>query len=119
MTIKLDMSKPHGTIWGHAHARYEQGGTLFNHAGDPIEAPPGDIVVSAVVKAIPKRDAVEFLRALLVNGALPVNQIQAAAVQAGFGWRTIQRAKGAIGAIAIKQGRGSWCWKAAMKDAKS
>lgn len=119
MTIKLDMAKPHGTIWGHAHARYEQEGILFTYAGDPIDAPPIGLAESAAVKAIPKRNAVQFLRGLLADGALPVLQIRAAAGQAGFGWRTIQRAKAALGAIAIKDGQGAWSWKAATKDAKT
>ena len=33
---KFDATKPHGTIWGHPNAQYEQGGFLFDGAGFPV-----------------------------------------------------------------------------------
>ncbi len=117
--IKLDFGRPHGLIYGHAQAKYEQNGILFNDAGDPVDASPGILADSAVGQTVSKRDAVEFLRALLADRPVQVSQIQVASGKAGYGWRTVQRAKATIGAVAVKDGRGAWFWKAATKSAKS
>lgn len=51
---------------------------------------------------------------------MPANQIRARAVAAGMAWRTVERAKAAIGAKAVRtgvpgnRGRGHWSW--AMTD---
>jgi hypothetical protein len=34
--MKLDLTKPHGTVWGVHEAVYEQGGTLFGADGEPL-----------------------------------------------------------------------------------
>jgi putative DNA primase/helicase len=40
------------------------------------------------------------------------NQVRADADDAGYSWRTIQRAKKALGIEAVKEGmRGGWVWK--------
>ena len=47
--MKLDFTKPYGTIYGHDEARYEQDGHLFRANGAPVTPPPpapaGDMVI--------------------------------------------------------------------------
>jgi putative DNA primase/helicase len=61
-----------------------------------------------------RKDAERFLRDLLSEGAVPVNQIRADAEGAGYSWATIRRAQKAIGVIAIKAKgsmKGIWKWR--------
>lgn len=37
--MKLDRSKPYGTVHGDPRAHYEQGGHLFDHNGEAIDVP--------------------------------------------------------------------------------
>jgi putative DNA primase/helicase len=57
-------------------------------------------------------DARAFLKDLLARGAVSAKQVKAAVSDAGLSWRTIERAKKQIGAVAEKTGmQGSWVWK--------
>ena len=57
-------------------------------------------------------DAKEWLRSQLAAAAAPQEQLKAAAENAGFGWRTVRRAKEALGVKAHKIGfGGSWYWE--------
>jgi putative DNA primase/helicase len=57
-------------------------------------------------------DACAFLTDLLANGEVSAKQVKAAASDAGLSWRTIERAKKSIGAVAAKTGmQGGWVWK--------
>jgi putative DNA primase/helicase len=63
-------------------------------------------------------DAKEFLRELLVDGPVSSKQIRTDIEGAGHSWRTIQRAKKALGLEAMKDGmKGAWKWKLPTKDA--
>lgn len=65
-------------------------------------------------------DAAEFLRALLANGPVPSKRVRADADGAGHSWRTIQRARKALGIEVVKAGlRGGWEWRLAPKNAKT
>jgi hypothetical protein len=57
--------------------------------------------------------AVEFLREELAGGDQPVRDLQAAAKNAGLSWRTVERAKKALGidAIRISSGDSSGYWE--------
>lgn len=58
------------------------------------------------------QDAKTFLRDLLSDGPVPSKQIRADAEDAGYSWRTIQRAQKVLGIDAVKDGmRGGWVWK--------
>jgi putative DNA primase/helicase len=63
-------------------------------------------------------DAKEFLRDLLADGPVSSRRIRADAEGSGYSWRTIQRAKKAVGIEAVKEGmKGAWVWKLPTKDA--
>lgn len=63
-------------------------------------------------------DAKEFLRELLADGPVSSRQIRTDAEGAGHSWRTIQRAKKALGLEAVKDGmKGAWKWQLYTKDA--
>lgn len=62
----------------------------------------------------------EFLEVELADGPVSAKQIRAAVEQAGLAWRTIQRAKDALGIKAQKVGmKEGWTWALPPKDAKN
>lgn len=61
----------------------------------------------------PQRDAAWlWLRAMLMRGPLPSCTIRQAAEDAGFSWRTIQRARAADPTVRVWQHRQGWHWSA-------
>lgn len=59
-------------------------------------------------------DAEVFLADLLQDGSMPTKDLKAAAGANGHKWRTIERAKKALGVVAIKGGFGDagvWSWQ--------
>jgi putative DNA primase/helicase len=57
-------------------------------------------------------DAESFLADMLRDGPVPTKELQAAAKAHGHAWRTVERAKGALGVTATKAGfHGTWAWK--------
>jgi putative DNA primase/helicase len=90
---------------------------------------PGVVTVTAdeamVREFVPEErseieDAKEFLRNLLADGPLPSRQIRTDGEGAGYSWRTIQRAKKALGIEAEKDGmKGAWMWKPPTKGANN
>lgn len=63
--MQLDKSKPFGTVIGHATARFEQDGTLFDAAGRPLGTPAQTHLEQA--DKIIETDAVESARLFLLN----------------------------------------------------
>ncbi len=63
-----------------------------------------------------ERDAAEYwLAALLANGPLEVGKIKEEAAAAGMAWRTVHRAKDALGVCPYRQQfGGAWLWKLAI-----
>jgi putative DNA primase/helicase len=57
-------------------------------------------------------DAESFLADMLRDGPVPTKELQAAAKAHGYAWRTVERAKGALGVTATKAAfHGTWAWK--------
>jgi putative DNA primase/helicase len=55
-----------------------------------------------------------FLRKALARGAMPVNQLKSAAEANCLAWRTVERAKKSLGAVAVKDGmHDGWHWQLA------
>ena len=89
--------------------------------GEPVTVTAGEILaMSAAVDDRPARaDAEEFLRDLLADGPQPVTEIQLEAEDAGIAWRTLNRAKKAIGVAAERHAEcergfgaaGRWYWR--------
>ncbi len=86
---------------------------------DALASPPGDEEGSF------RQEAAKWLTEILARGPMTVKALKHEASGAGFSWRTIERAKSAVGAVARKQefSGGWWCWelptmtKIAMKTA--
>lgn len=63
------------------------------------------------------RDVKQFLAELLADGPLPVKAIKADVDGAGYAWRTVERAKKALGIEAVKEGGSiggkgqQWVWR--------
>ncbi|HXP38214.1 MAG TPA: AAA family ATPase [Solirubrobacteraceae bacterium] len=72
----------------------------------------GDLlgVATSSSEASARTEAREFLIAELANGPVPTKQLRAQAEEAGHNWRTVERAKTAIGIRAKKSGS-SWAWE--------
>ena len=47
--------------------------------------------------------AIDFLRAVLGGGPLPVNVVRAQAKAAGVSWAAVRRAKQRIGVVAVRE----------------
>ena len=92
--MKLDFTKPYGTIYGHDEARYEQDGHLFRANGEPVTPPPpspspaGDMVIET--------DAVDsaktFLTNVLKNGPLSKSAIFKIAGENNQEWKAVSDA---------------------------
>jgi hypothetical protein len=65
-------------------------------------------------------DAEAWLRTLLEGGPQPTEEIKRQCKAAGLQWRTVERAKAKIGAVAKRSGFGAagvWSWKLPGWDA--
>ena len=85
--------------------------------GAAIEGTARDLLGAAEINeaegsnASEAQDAEAFLESLLADGPVAVRTIEADSKGAGYAWRTIQRAKKALGAKAEKVGlKGGWAW---------
>lgn len=64
-------------------------------------------------------EAKEFLVNILKDGPVSVRQIRSDAEDAGYAWRTLQRAKDSLGISATKGGmKNGWSWSLPSKNAK-
>lgn len=82
--------------------------------GDAIEGSARDMLATAEEHGDPGErasldDAISFLRDLLSNGAVPAKKVQAETRDAGFSWRTMERAKTIVG-IDSRREAGTWKW---------
>lgn len=69
-------------------------------------------------KRLPKDEAAEWLTAALLAGPLASKELKAKAEADGIAWRTVERAKEALGIVALRhtapgqsRGKGEWSWK--------
>lgn len=72
----------------------------------------GDLLGNATSsnEASARTEARDFLLSELADGPVPTKALRARAEEAGHNWRTVERAKTAIGARAVKEGA-SWAWR--------
>jgi len=66
-------------------------------------------------------EALQFLRAVLADGARPAADVIAQGEQAGIGAATLRRAKKSLGIVSRKHGAGehAWCWMLPGKENES
>ena len=68
------------------------------------------MTLSSVPRSLQHRDAVsDWLLAYLSGGARTAAEIKRVSAAQGFGWRTVVRAKKALGIVSLQRGRG-WSW---------
>jgi len=65
---------------------------------------------------VARQEAEEWLRELLVDGALPAGTVGAQAEAAGLNWRTVQRAADRAGVIRRRMSHGVWEWRLAEAE---
>jgi hypothetical protein len=89
--MKLDLTKPHGTVWGVHEAMYEQGGTLFGADGEPLGATEDSAAPKAHQDPAeePAPDGVKsaiqaFLRVQLAGGPVAKNNLYRESQTEGF-----------------------------------
>jgi hypothetical protein len=92
--MKLDRSKPYGTIHGHTHAMFEQSGRLFDGAGSLLGDHSKEVPKQQDLK-IPTDDlaaAAEFLKNILKSGPLSKAAVYKAAEQNNQPWPQVKSA---------------------------
>lgn len=111
MAITLDKKLPYATITGHEIARYEQGGMLFDGAGQPIP----DKKLKAVEKdRIIETDDVEnaktFLCNVLKSGPLSKSVVFKVAEENNQSWDSIKKASALMGLVTFTYNKATM-WK--------
>ena len=110
--MKLDPSLPYGTITGHALARYEQGGMLFDVGGESIT--PAKLKELTAADDIVETDEVDsardFLLHILKSGPLSKSAVYKVAETNNQSWDAIKRASTLLGIITYAY-RNATMWK--------
>lgn len=83
--------------------------------GDPLEGTARELLGDVETEPGARDGAAHWLADLLANGSEPVKRIKAEAREAGFTWRTVERAKTDLGVAAARcsegnAGGGYWAW---------
>lgn len=106
--MKLDKAKPFAQIWGHETALYEQGGTLFDGAGKPIEealeadAPPLSTPQEDSPKKLTPRG---FLTHALSGGPVERARLHTQAGELGVLWNDVLTAAADMGVFKERRGK--------------
>ncbi len=109
--MKLDKSKPYGTVMGHPSASFEQDGKLFD--GEGYELSEKKVVsakVEAEVVARNINESIAFLKKFLSGGAVSETKIKVEGENKGFSWDDIKSAQAKVNLRLYKQGTATM-WK--------
>ena len=108
-TQKLDTKRPHGHIWGHPQASYEQDGKLFDGAGEILT---GEAPMPPAPKVDMPKDALEiaFLKGLLAGGPMQQATIKRESENEHLIWTDILTAATKLPIEKYKQGTSNM-WK--------
>lgn len=86
--------------------------------GTPLYGFADELLGQIEVKRQPKDEAAEWLTAALHTGPVASKELKAKAEADGIAWRTVERAKDALGVAALRhtvpgseRGKGEWSWK--------
>lgn len=108
---QLDKNKPHGTVYGHSSAMYEQDGVLFDGSGAEIQSSTSSEVSDS--KVIPHNgveNAKEFLLNILKLNPLSKAAVYKAAEQNSQQWDDVKNAAESI-PVTKFQYQGAEMWK--------
>lgn len=107
--MKLDRTQTYGQIWGHPSAMYEQGGNLFDGAGDPIDQKKRGKskskepeVYDEESQTLEKSKA--FLRKLLADSEMSKTNIYREVDQSGQDWESVKNAAPLVGVTVYRKG---------------
>lgn len=126
--MKIDLNKPHGVVYGHPYAAYEQNGHLYDGAGDrlvpeePVQESKEELIQT--VQANPEildfdqsdainyqeRQAKDFLKGILREGPLTRTAIYKECEANNQNWDTVQKVFSDMGGEALKIKNGLF-WK--------
>jgi hypothetical protein len=99
--MRLDRSKPYGSITGHSAAKYEQNGVLFDAAGVALPPPPALMVDYVPADQIIETDEVHSARLFLMNvlssGPRNKSVIYKASEENNQSWEDVKKAFSLIG----------------------
>ena len=104
-TQKLDFNKPHGVVYGHAAAMYEQDGALYAGDGTPIignAAIKSDTSVEEPI--IDLEQEKEFLKNLLRGGEMLQTNVAKEAENMDLNWSQVKNASIELNILKTKQG---------------
>lgn len=80
--------------------------------GVPLYGFADELLNQIESKRQPKDEAAEWLMAMLHSGPMPSKELQDRADADGIAWRTVERAKQALGIAAFRTGKGGpWSWR--------
>lgn len=124
--LKFDPKKPFATIIGHAWARFEQDGILYDYQGrasGQVEAavePEVEVTTTATEGKVEWRDlelenAKQFLKTVLAGGPITKNAIYKECENNNQKWEKVQEAFTELGGAKVRNG--NWTlWKLPVEE---
>ncbi len=102
--------QPPAIVWEHEPVAMTADDALAAENTAPKAKRPGP-------KPVAKNKAAEWLQDVLKAGPMTSKSIQAEAKEAGYAWRTVQRAKDDLGIVPYReQFAGAWMWRLPVND---
>lgn len=109
--MKLDFNLPYGTITGHHSARYEQGGMLFDAAGDSLSPERlRDVEADDIIETDAVDNAKQFLLHILKSGPLSKSAVYKVAQTNNQPWDAVKTAFELLGVVTFAY-RNATMWK--------
>lgn len=107
--MKFDPTKPYGQIYGHSSASFEQGGILFNGAGNPV---PVETIIeeSEASQTILEAEVIKaFLDKILNGGPVAQANIYKECGLKGYNWSDVKSVAAASN-IRMSEVKGKAIW---------
>jgi putative DNA primase/helicase len=90
----------------------ENGAPVVSWEAEAVEISADEALEGSHEDRTEREQAADWLRELLSDGPIPAKDMKRNADHAGFAWRTVCRAKGALGVVSRKQAfSGHWEWQ--------
>lgn len=114
----LDRSKSYAEVYGHAWAKFEQGGTLYDGAGKSYDEQGDRAEVAEELGYVDKRanleNAREFLQRILKEGPMSRENVVKEAENQGYKWENVKNAAVEI-KVSSNKIRGTVYWRLALE----